>query len=144
MGLCLNDKQKKLLGSIPYLSASPASWDLLGKVQSAEALEAIVTSLVSKWFQRHAKSDFKESTGGYRTTPSNMHRWMAHLLLTTTVNIATGSRVVAFAAEGAAILPFRASRDLFMNFELLLKDNFAAINVGPPFPATSQLNFTKR
>jgi hypothetical protein len=63
-------------------------------VKSAEQLEPIVTRLVADWYNNRAHSDFydKAIDGGkhkLREKPVNIRRWMAHLLLTTTINIST-------------------------------------------------------
>ncbi|KAJ6078671.1 hypothetical protein N7467_008424 [Penicillium canescens] len=126
---CLSADQAKRFKQLPYLS--PSSWNLLGNVNSAEGLEGdIINVLVTRWFQLHHDNDFKENNGKYKSEPANLHRWMAHLLLTTTINIATGAKVVTFFAENpsANALPFRAPHDLFMNFELLLQSRFNDIN----------------
>ncbi|OJJ76862.1 hypothetical protein ASPBRDRAFT_201942 [Aspergillus brasiliensis CBS 101740] len=132
---CLSDTQVELFRTLPYLS--PSSWDLLGNVDSAEKLEHdFITKLVSSWFAQHHDNDFMITKTQYKTNPANLHRWMAHLLLTTTINIATGSEVVAFAVDNKEqtpagplhTLPFRAPVDLFMNFELLLQEKFGDIN----------------
>ncbi|KAJ5312239.1 hypothetical protein N7508_003069 [Penicillium antarcticum] len=127
---CLSEEQINRLKSIPYIS--PASWNLLGNVSSAEGLEGdIIKVLVPKWFQLHRDEDFKEN-GQYKSEPANLHRWMAHLLLTTTINIATGAKVLTFWEQNPSgmALPFRAPTNLFMNFELLLQSKFNDIN-GP-------------
>ncbi|KNG87651.1 hypothetical protein ANOM_004147 [Aspergillus nomiae NRRL 13137] len=129
---CLSDEQLKLFTELDYLT--PAQWNPLGGAGSAEQLEQdIITGLISSWFQQRCENDFKKTNGQYKPEPANVHRWMAHLLLTTTINIATGSKVVAFATTednkfspaGSLTL---APLDLFMNFELLLKDTFSDFN----------------
>lgn len=105
---------------------------MLGNVNSAEGLETdIIKVLVTRWFQLHHDNDFKENDGQHKSEPANLHRWMAHLLLTTTINIAAGAKVVTFFAQNpsANALPFRAPHNLFMNFELLLQSRFNDINV---------------
>ncbi|KAE8355652.1 hypothetical protein BDV28DRAFT_155259 [Aspergillus coremiiformis] len=123
---CLSQQQIDLFKRLPYLS-SP--WALFSRVTSAEDLETnVVTPLVNKWFNLHANRDFN---GQHNAQPANLHRWMAHLLLTTTINIATGSRVAAVFEhhkQAGSELPLRSPKDLFMNFELLTRDQFSNIN----------------
>ncbi|GAB1206308.1 hypothetical protein APSETT445_004993 [Aspergillus pseudonomiae] len=131
---CLSDEQLKLFTELDYLT--PAQWNPLGGLGSAEQLEQdIRTGLIYSWLQQRCENDFKKTDGQYKPEPANVHRWMAHLLLTTTINIATGSKVVAFATTEdnkflpAGSLPLRAPLDLFMNSELLLQDTFSDFNL---------------
>jgi hypothetical protein len=129
---CLSQHQKDVLKSLPYLS----TFTLFSKATKADTLEfEIIVPLLQKWFALLANRDFAtlddQGLMQPKTQPANLHRWMAHLLLTTTVNIATGLSVQAFTAdvEGrSAALPWRAPKDLFINFELLARNRFSAFN----------------
>ncbi|KAI9370725.1 hypothetical protein BJX61DRAFT_548777 [Aspergillus egyptiacus] len=119
---CLSKKQVSLFDSLEYLS----SLDTLSCVQDAGSLEKKVTYLISSWFQRRCQNHFKETNGQWKGTPANFHRWMAHLLLTTTINIAAGTQAFSYAAEDTEreLLPadlslWRAPPHLFVNSELL-------------------------
>lgn len=50
-------------------------------------MELIIENGVNKWYSTRKIMDFFDSQRHLRSEPSNVRRWMAHLLLTTTVNI---------------------------------------------------------
>ena len=81
----MTQTEKQIYTNTPYLS-SPAG--LFRRVQDANNLEPIVTNGVSQWFSQRMIRDFTES-GNVKPQADNVDRWMAHLLLTTTVNITT-------------------------------------------------------
>ncbi|GIJ84914.1 hypothetical protein Asppvi_003765 [Aspergillus pseudoviridinutans] len=84
---CLSPAQTEYFKTKPYLSTDDL---VLGKVKFADQLESIVRSGVSEWYAQRMKHDFKDSNGSLKQSPSNIPRWVAHLLLTTTINIHCG------------------------------------------------------
>ena len=147
---CLSDEQLKLFTELDYLT--PAQWNPLGGLGSAEQLEQdIITGLIYSWFQQRCENDFKKTDGQYKPEPANVHRWMAHLLLTTTINIATvlkwlplpPQKITKSHQQGACL--YEPPLDLFMNSELLLQDTFSDFNVCfSGFPIICQLLPTDR
>lgn len=105
-------------------------------MDNAENLEKdIILSLVPKWFDVHYQNDFEEKKGVYKSKPANLRRWMAHLLLTTTINIATATPVWAFFLQqknqSGEAPTYRTPSDLFINLELLQNSKFDEITVCP-------------
>ncbi|KAL2785090.1 hypothetical protein BJX66DRAFT_315515 [Aspergillus keveii] len=86
---CLSPAQRQHFKSKPYLSNNNLP---LGNIKSADHLETIVRRGVSAWNAQRKKHDFKNEDGTLKLSPANIPRWMAHLLLTTTVNIHCGER----------------------------------------------------
>lgn len=56
-------------------------------------MEPIVVNGISKWYGTRKTLDFFDSGNRLRSQPSNSRRWIAHLLLTTTVNIAVAQSI---------------------------------------------------
>jgi hypothetical protein len=93
----------------PYLSAP--GFPVLSRVTSAESMESFILTGISRWYDSRRNLDFGVQGGfGLRAQPSNIKRWMAHLLLTTTTNIVPA----IFHSND-----WRVDRNLFYNFELL-------------------------
>ncbi|KAJ0426754.1 hypothetical protein BJY00DRAFT_306749 [Aspergillus carlsbadensis] len=86
---CLSPAQIEHFKTKPYLSTSNLA---LGNTKSADHLETIVRRGVTAWNAQRIKHDFKNEDGSLRISPDNIPRWVAHLLLTTTVNIHCGER----------------------------------------------------
>lgn len=60
----------------------------LSRVSSAENMMNFVTNGITKWYRTRATMDFLDSDGNPKTAiTSGLKRWMAHALLTTTVNV---------------------------------------------------------
>ena len=95
-------------------------------MDSAENLEESIRSTVTNWYDTRLQNDLIDtSKDGQKpkTQPSNIPRWMAHFLLTTTINIATSQ------TDGTT---YRAPLDHFIDNELL--SNYGSdIFVGPRF-----------
>jgi hypothetical protein len=56
-------------------------------------MEPIVQNGVNKWYTTRKTLDFLGTDNRLRSQPSNIRRWMAHLLLTTTINIAVAQTI---------------------------------------------------
>ena len=81
-------------------------------VTTADLLEPLILSGVQAWFKQHQKNDFFDEKGQLLTQPNNIQRWVAHLLLTTTINIAGASN------QGFVVPP-----DHFLDNELLILES---------------------
>ncbi|KAK5113898.1 hypothetical protein LTR85_010431 [Meristemomyces frigidus] len=78
---CGKDKAPYLTGSFP-----------LSLVENAENMMDFVTSGITKWYRTRAAMDFLDSGGKPKVTiTSGLKRWVAHALLTTTINIGVSS-----------------------------------------------------
>ena len=104
-----------MVQEIPYLVGSDGS-PLAGPfIDSADNLEPIVKDTVTDWYQSRVNFDFcdpaDKSHQKPRNKPLNIHRWMAHLLLTTTVNFA--------ASNSSDATTYTVPNDHFYNAELL-------------------------
>ncbi|KAL3444584.1 hypothetical protein BJX65DRAFT_283185 [Aspergillus insuetus] len=86
---CLSPAQLQHFKSKPYLSNGNLA---LENIRSADNLEVIVRRGVAAWNAERKKHDFKNGDGSLKLSPANIPRWVAHLLLTTTVNIHCGER----------------------------------------------------
>ncbi|KAL4860700.1 hypothetical protein BDV12DRAFT_204775 [Aspergillus spectabilis] len=82
----LSPEQKANFQSKEYLSTPNLA---LAKVKSADHLEVIVKHGISSWYGERIQHDFM-GNGLLKDSPANIPRWVAHLLLTTTVNIHCG------------------------------------------------------
>ena len=101
-----------MLQGIPYLTAGNLPALSGASVRDAPLFQNLVESSVTDWYSTRQSSDFVDPTsGGPNTSPQNVQRWMAHLLLTTTVNFATSSD------DGST---YTADMNHFFNSELLL------------------------
>jgi hypothetical protein len=69
----------------PYLNDGVNS--NLSKIQGADGMEAHIKAGMNKWFNSRRQMDFVDEKGHPRVEVKNVKRWLAHLLLTTTVNI---------------------------------------------------------
>ena len=81
-------------------------------VLTADYLEPLILSGVQAWFKQRQKNDFFDEKGQLLTQPHNIKRWVAHLLLTTTINIAGASN------QGSVVPP-----DHFLDNELLILES---------------------
>ena len=71
----------------PWLTSKPTS-PLFQNVGSPEVLEGFVSTGISNLFETRRDADFiNVEDMSPLSQPKNVERWMAHLLLTTTVNI---------------------------------------------------------
>ncbi|ERF76404.1 hypothetical protein EPUS_06962 [Endocarpon pusillum Z07020] len=86
----LSDKNQEDFLAAPYLTDQSAKTIFSG-VSSAESMEIIVENGVSKWYNQRRAMDFLDSAKKPLNRPSNVKRWMSHLLLTTTTNIVPAS-----------------------------------------------------
>lgn len=104
-----------MLRTIPYLTKPGLPLFSGASVGNAQDFQKRVENSIMNWYTTRRISDFVEpdpngSGTVARTRPTNVQRWMAHLLLTTTVNITTSDK-----SEGK----FRADSTHFFNHELL-------------------------
>ena len=81
-------------------------------VATADSLEPLILSGVQVWFKQRQKNDFLDDKAQLLTQPHNIQRWVAHLLLTTTINIAGASN------QGFVVPP-----DHFLDNELLILES---------------------
>ncbi|EON68666.1 hypothetical protein W97_07924, partial [Coniosporium apollinis CBS 100218] len=83
--LAISDKERFM--DAPYLTDQTTRM-LFCRVSSAESMEPIVQDGVSKWYNTRKQVDFFNDLRQLRPQPLNIRRWMAHVLLTTTTNVA--------------------------------------------------------
>ncbi|KIW87788.1 uncharacterized protein Z519_11762 [Cladophialophora bantiana CBS 173.52] len=83
---------KNRFKTAPYLT-DQSTGSVFSLVKSAESLESIVEKGISKWYSTRKSLDFLDSGNRLRSNPSNVRRWMAHLLLNTTINIAVAQTI---------------------------------------------------
>lgn len=111
---CFSPNDITTFKSTPWLTEPNQPLFKGGSVGLANDLEPIVKSTVTEWYQNRLSGDLAEATGNNRTAPktqpSNIPRWMAHFLLTTTINIATSPN------DGQT---YTAPVDHFINSEML-------------------------
>ena len=82
----LSKQNQKDFSAAPYLTDQSALTIFSG-VSSAESMEPIVENGVSKWYNQRRAMDFLDPAKKPLNNPSNIKRWVSHLLLTTTTNI---------------------------------------------------------
>jgi hypothetical protein len=109
-----------MVQKVPYLVGND-NIPLSGKyVGMAEELESIVEESLIDWYETRVQYDFCDPKDTSNQTPlaqpRNINRWMAHLLLTTTVNFAAS----ATSDAKSYIIP----NDHFYNQELLSQLSF--------------------
>lgn len=79
--------------SFPYLSDPAGSQNQvtgrLSRVQTADKMEAYVKAGVDKWLNNRRKKDFLDNKSHPLENVQNVQRWLAHVLLTTTINLTT-------------------------------------------------------
>ena len=116
---CLSSDDIVAFKKAPYLT-KPGSPSILSgaTVTTADFLEPLVISGVRAWFKQRQKNDFFDGNGQLLTQPQNVQRWVAHLLLTTTINVA-----------GASNSGFIVPPDHFMDNELLMLDSTFSLTV---------------
>ncbi|KAL8724854.1 MAG: hypothetical protein Q9166_007708 [cf. Caloplaca sp. 2 TL-2023] len=82
-----SDVDKTIFQNTSWLTSKPTS-ALFQNVSSPEVLEGFVSNGVSNLFQTRRDADFIDTNNmSPLAQPKNIARWVAHLLLTTTVNI---------------------------------------------------------
>jgi hypothetical protein len=69
----------------PYLSDNVNS--NLSNIQGADRMENYIKAGMNKWFNSRRQMDFVDEKGHPQVEVKNVKRWLAHVLLTTTVNI---------------------------------------------------------
>jgi hypothetical protein len=125
---CISHEMQTMLEAIPYLTSPGGA--CLSRVEDAPGFQQLVENGVSNWYDTRLSSDFADpSSGKPLTNPTNVQRWMAHLLLTTTVNFATSSN------NG---FTYNADENLFFNYELLASSTASDLNL---LPDLSTFNF---
>ena len=109
---CFTTENEKSFKAAPYLT-QPGQ-EILSRVNhNPNDLEDIIINGISNWFVRRQKLDFFDSTqSNLLPSPANIPRWVAHLFLTTTVNIAAA---MANSDGSIFIIPL----DHFYDHELL-------------------------
>ncbi|EPE30986.1 hypothetical protein GLAREA_03953 [Glarea lozoyensis ATCC 20868] len=102
------DTTKEALSKVfaPYLSDSTP----LSKVNSADNMEPYITDGISAWFTSRWKMDFLDAKRQPLPKVKGLKRWMAHILLTTSINIQT-----ALPFQNQWLMP----ANNVLNFELL-------------------------
>jgi hypothetical protein len=127
---CIPKGIQTMLEGIPYLTGSGQKCFVGASVKDADTLEGIIEEAVSDWYNNRQLADFStgpSSDAKPRPNPNNVQRWMAHLLLTTTINIGTSDN------DGET---FHANQNLFFNSELLSESNNLDLLVRHLAPAT--------
>ncbi|KAI9170659.1 hypothetical protein HJFPF1_00129 [Paramyrothecium foliicola] len=117
---CLSTEAIEKIKKVPYLIGNDGT-PLGGEnIVMADELESIVEESLIDWYGTRVHNDFCDPKDPSNQTPleqpKNIHRWMAHLLLTTTVNFA------ASATSGATT--YTIPNDHFYNQELLSQLTF--------------------
>lgn len=112
---CFSDTDIDVFKSTPWLTGPGQSVFTGSSVGFANILEQPIKSAVTNWYSTRIANDLVDSSIKDKTMPNkqptNVQRWMAHFLLTTTTNIATSTN------DGTT---FTAPLDHFVNNELLL------------------------
>lgn len=104
----------------PYLSdVTP-----LSKITSAENMERYITDGIGSWFASRWKMDFLGADKQPLPNVKGLKRWMAHILLTTSVNIQT-----ALPSGNQWFMP----ANHVLNFELLSAGNPTQLWVSFPY-----------
>ena len=111
---CFSDDDEKLFNSTPWLTGPGQSIFTGASVRFANELEPSIKSTVTNWYSVRLMNDLAEPSASNdqkpKKQPSNIPKWMAHILLTTTINISTSTN------DGVT---YTAPLDHFVNNELL-------------------------
>ncbi|KAK3368704.1 hypothetical protein B0H63DRAFT_529067 [Podospora didyma] len=83
---CFSPEEVTELSSAPYIT-QPGGAILSQLTEGPGVLEDMITTGVSNWFKQRQKTDFFDASSKLLSSPRNIPRWVAHLLLTTTINI---------------------------------------------------------
>jgi len=94
----------------PYLSDITP----LSKITSADQMERYITDGIASWFASRWRMDFLDNQKQPLQKVKGLKRWMAHILLTTSVNIQT-----ALPSQNQWLMP----ANHVINFELLSVGN---------------------
>ncbi|KAI9655095.1 MAG: hypothetical protein M1821_005578 [Bathelium mastoideum] len=118
---CITSEGLEKVQKVPYLVGSDGS-PLSGKyVATADNLEPTIVNIVIGWYRTRLVFDFSDPADttkqSPRTRPGNLHRWAAHLLLTTTINIV--------ASPDSDARTYTVPSDHFCNLELLSRLHFS-------------------
>jgi len=108
---CLSEKNKQDFLAAPYIT-QPGQGLLSALTTGPDVLELMIEDGVSNWFSQRVKSDFFDTGSNFLPSPAHIPRWVAHLFLTTTVNIVAA----AMDSDGATIA---IPSDHFYDNELL-------------------------
>lgn len=120
---CLSQSELATLSQAPYLNSGQG---LFSAVDTANVLQPIVQEGVSKWFNQRRLNDFQ-----LNSTPVKIQRWMAHYLLTTTVNIQTATPIQTQTGSSS----YNAPADHFFNSQLQSAPGIPSFSVGVPASA---------
>ena len=112
---CLTDDQLARFKATPFLTAPGSPCFVGATVATPDVLERTITDIVNTWYLNRVQRDFyvDHESGNHKllVQPTNIQRWAAHLLLTTTVNFAT--------AKTANGQDFKIDPNHFLNMEML-------------------------
>ena len=117
---CFSQADLLAFKNAPYLT-KPGNPTPLGgaTVLGANDLEPLILSGLQAWFTQRKINDFSGLGGQLEPQPKNIQRWVSHLLLTTTINIA-----------GPNGQDFTIPPDHFFNNELLGLQSVFTLTVG--------------
>jgi hypothetical protein len=108
---CLSEKNKQDFLAAPYIT-QPGQGLLSALTTGPDVLEPMIENGVSNWFGRRVKADFFDASSNLLPSPAHVPRWVAHLFLTTTINIFAST----MDSNGTT---FRIPADHFYDNELL-------------------------
>jgi len=110
---CSPDVKQQLLNTA-WISSNGNPF---GKVETADQLQLFIQSGVDQWTSQRKQHDFSGSPSQVK-----IQRWMAHLLLTTTVNIQAG-QFTSIAGKDAVGIPI----DFFINSNSQISGNLTKV-----------------
>ncbi|KAK4184363.1 hypothetical protein QBC35DRAFT_59114 [Podospora australis] len=127
---CFTDTQKKAFLEAPYITQPGSKPRLLSALTvGPDVLERYIKTGVSNFFNQRLNADFFVDSGKSKLveTPLNISRWVAHILLTTTVNIAA-------AKMDSGGTSFQIPADHFYDSELLQNAGVGQLLQGDDIP----------
>ncbi|KAK3312168.1 hypothetical protein B0H66DRAFT_485841, partial [Apodospora peruviana] len=108
---CLSEKNKQDFLAAPYIT-QPGQGLLSALTTGPDVLEPMIEAGVTNWFVQRLRSDFFDAKSNLLLSPAHVPRWVAHLFLTTTINIFAAT----MDSNGTT---FRIPADHFYDNELL-------------------------
>lgn len=129
---CLTKEQKTRYGKVKFLSKDKE--DVFTGFDGpnvepvgGQALETLVKPVIKKWMMNRLDKDFFSKPEELVKSPTNVRRWMAHLLLTTSINISTSE--TSRGDPDILTMMTGRGRNHFLNDELLTTDYGTSLNL---------------
>lgn len=118
-----------MIESLPYLSGPGV---LFSSVSDPDKLQLVVQRGINRWFTKRSANDFPQPCGAVKMETEKVTlRWMAHALLTTTINTSAATQNSIYKE-----LEWLAPVDHFINNMVLHQSEFSGLLVrhpGSPF-----------